>query len=63
MDIWERDKKYTIILAKHLVLAVQVLHLIEHYFYELHTDVLWLMSFSGKMVIYSFLLGFFSHSG
>ena len=40
MDIWERDKKYTIILAKHLVLAVQVLHLIEHYFYELHTDVL-----------------------
>ena len=31
-------------------------------FYELHIDVLWLTSFSGKMIIYVFLLGFFSHS-
>ena len=42
--------------------AVKVLHLIEHGFYELHTDVLWLMSFSGEMVIYVFLLEFFSPS-
>ena len=37
---------------------MQVLHFIEHSFYELHTDVLWLMSFSGEIVIYAFLLGF-----
>ena len=40
MGIWEREKKYPIMLAKHLVLVVQVLHLTEHGFYELHTDVL-----------------------
>ena len=40
-------------------LVVQVLHLIEHSFYELHTYVLLLTSFSGEMVIYAFLVGFF----
>ena len=39
---------------------MQVLHLTEHDFYELHIDILWLMSFSSEMVIYAFLLGFFS---
>ena len=39
-----------------------MLHLIEHGFYELHIDVLWLMSFYGEMVIYVFFLGFSSHS-
>ena len=48
-------------LFKHLILVVQVLHLTEHGFYELHTDVEWLTIFSGEMVIYAFLLGFFSH--
>ena len=48
--------------AKHLVFAVQVLHPIEHGFYELHIGVVWLTSFSGEMVIFAFLLGFFSHS-
>ena len=45
--------------AKHPDFAVQVLHLTEHNFYELHTYVLWLMSFSGEMIIYAFFLGFF----
>ena len=48
-------------LAKYLILAVQVLYLTEHGFYDMHTDV-WLTSFSSKMVIYTFLLGFFSPS-
>ena len=48
--------------AKHLVFAVQVLYLIEHGFYELHIDVVWLTSFSDEMVIYVFLLGVFSPS-
>ena len=39
---------------------MQVLHLIKHGFYELHIDVLWLNSFSSEMVIYAFLLGFYS---
>ena len=47
---------------EHPYFAVQVLHLTEHDFYELHTDVLCLMSFSGEMVIYVFLLGFSSPS-
>ena len=38
--------------------AMQVLHLTKHCFYELHTNV----SFSGEMVIYIFLLEFFSLS-
>ena len=42
-------------LAKHVFLTVQVLYLTEHGFYELHTDVLWLTSFSGEMIIYVFL--------
>ena len=33
-----------------------------HGFYEWHTDVLWLTSFSGEMVIYASLLGFVSPS-
>ena len=41
---------------------MQVLHLTEHGFYELHIDVLWLMSFYGEMVIYVFFLGFSSSS-
>ena len=45
-------------LAKYLILAVQVLYLIEHDFCELHTDVMWLTSFSGEIVIYAFLLEF-----
>ena len=45
--------------AEHPDFTVQVLHLTEHDFYELHTYVLRLMSFSGKMVIYAFFLGFF----
>ena len=49
-------------LAKHLFFAMQVLHLTEHDFYELHTDVSWLTSFSGQMVINAFLLGFYSPS-
>ena len=36
--IRERNK-YPLMLAKHLFLAVQVLYLTEHKFYELHTDV------------------------
>ena len=48
--------------AKHLLFIVQVLHLTEHGFYELHTDVEWLTSFSSEMVIYAFLLGFSSPS-
>ena len=48
--------------AKHLLFIVQVLHLTEHGFYELHTDVVWLASFSGEMIVYAFLLGFFSPS-
>ena len=36
-----------------------MLHLIKHGFYELHTDVLWLTSFSGEMVVDAILLGFF----
>ena len=47
--------------AIYLVFAMQVLHLTKHGFYELHTDV-WLTSFSDEMVIYAFLLGFFSLS-
>ena len=39
-----------------------MLHFTEHCFNELHTDVLWLTSFSGEMVIYAFLLGFSSPS-
>ena len=62
MGIWEREKKYLIMLAKHLVFAVQVLHFTEYDFYELHADVLWLTSFNGEMVIYAFLLWFCSHS-
>ena len=27
---------------------------LPHDFYELHTDVLWLTSFSGEMIIYAF---------
>ena len=46
--------------AKHLFFIVQVLHLTAHVFYELHIDVVWLASFSSEMVIYAFLLGFFS---
>ena len=37
--IRERNK-YPFMLAKHLFLAVQVLHLTEHSFNELHTCVL-----------------------
>ena len=63
-DPWayKREKKYSFMLVEHLFLAVQVPHLIEHGFYEMHTDVLWLTSFSGEMVIYAFFLGFFSPS-
>ena len=57
-----REKKYPFMLAKHLFFAMQVLHLTEHDFYELHTDVSWLTSFSGQMVINAFLLGFYSPS-
>ena len=41
---------------------MQVLYFTEHSFYKLHTDVLWLMNFSGEMVIYDFLLEFSSSS-
>ena len=41
---------------------MQVLHLTEHDFYELHTNAWWLTSFSGDMVIFVFLLRFFSPS-
>ena len=41
---------------------MQVLHLTEHDFYDLHTYVIWLTSFTGKMVIYAFLLRFSSPS-
>ena len=54
-------KENLFMLAKYLILAVQVLYLTEHGFYDMHTDV-WLTSFSSKMVIYTFLLGFFSPS-
>ena len=60
-SISKREKNYPIMKAKHLIFAMQGLHLIEHGFYELHTDV-WLTSFSGEMIIYVFLLGFFNHS-
>ena len=40
---------------------MQVLHFTELGFYELNTYVLWLTSFSGKMIIYAFLLEFFSY--
>ena len=39
-----------------------MLHLTEHSFYELHTDILWLTSFSGEMFIYVFFLEFVSSS-
>ena len=39
-----------------------MLHLTKHSFYELHTNIIWLTSFSGEMVIYAFLLGFSSPS-
>ena len=54
-------KENLFMLAKYLIIAVQVLHLTEHGFYDMHTDV-WLTSFSSKMFIYAFLLWFFSHS-
>ena len=41
---------------------MQVLHFTEHGLHELHTDVVWLTSFSGEMDIYVFLLEFFSSS-
>ena len=42
-------------------LAMQVLHLSEHNFYNLHTCVHdWRSSNSGEMIIYAFLLGFSS---
>ena len=59
--IWEK-RKYPIMYDEYPDFVVQVLHLIEHSFYELHIDVLRLISFSGEMVIYAFLLGFFSPS-
>ena len=37
-----------------------IIHHNKHGFYESHTDVLWLMSFSGEMIIHVFLLGFSS---
>ena len=38
-SISKREKNYPIMKAKHLIFAMQGLHLIEHGFYELHTDV------------------------
>ena len=35
-----RKRKYPIMKAKHLILTMQVLHLTEQGFYELHTGVL-----------------------
>ena len=60
--IRERKENTQLCKLEHPYFVVQVLHFIEHDFYELHTDVLWLMSFSGEMVIYVFLLGFSSPS-
>ena len=60
---YRREKKIpNYVSLKHPYFTVQVLHLTKHGFYELHTDVLWLMSFSGKMVIYVFFLVFSSPS-
>ena len=48
--------------VKYFVFVMQVLHLTEHGFYEMHTNIVWLTSFSGEMIIYDFLLGFSSPS-
>ena len=48
--------------VKHFFFVMQVLHLTEHGFYEMHTNIVWLTSFSGEMIIYDFLLGFSSPS-
>ena len=48
--------------VKHFVFVMQVLHLTEHDFYEMHTNIVWLTSFSGETIIYDFLLGFSSPS-
>ena len=62
MGIKQKKENTQLCKLEHPYFVVQVLHLTKHSFYELHTDVLRLTSFSGEMVIYAFLLGFFSPS-